>query len=393
VLALIISLFSIYAEVGALVLWLVFSAVAAREVWRLMRARQLVLVQKDVPLLWGLVRLIAWDPVEGVLILRNKSIAFSDDDLQDAQGGVRLLYPLLGEELALRVPLEVQTLRFEDENVLTREYLSVTIRGTMKWRIVDIRKFYLLVSRELRSTTDHNDRVSLSPSTRPLSSGDAADGSTIDRLLSAVIQWMRILAEEQTRFVVSRARSGLLIADRLSQQFINPASVGAAGMTPGGANEEWGSTADGLAGAIHDTIAHRLDGYGIAVEDVSLQEIKLPQGIIDECVAAAQSYYLPLRGQREAMQKVAELRAQAEVLGPDAIAAREVVQGAPPFAIADFLTAFLQKRLSGGGGEAGSSASNAGAPGADAGTAAAIAAIAGTQAALATQQPRLDGER
>jgi len=313
VLALIISLFSIYAKIGAWLLWLLFSAVVAREVWRLMRARQLVLVQKDVSLLWGFVRLIAWDPVEGVLILKNKVITFSDDDLQDAQGGVRLLYPLLGEELALRAPLEIQTLRFEDENVLTREYLSVTIRGTMKWRIVDIRKFYLLVSRELRSTTDHGDRVSLSPSTRPLSGGDATDGSTINRLLSAAIQWMRILAEEQTRFVVSRAKSGLLIADRLSQQLIapghaaSPTSVGAAGITPASASEEWGSTADGLGGAIHDTIAHRLDGYGIAVEDVSLQEIKLPQGIIDECIAAAQSYYLPLRGEREASRKVAEM--------------------------------------------------------------------------------------
>src|SRR5207237_4294282 len=97
---------------------------------------------------------------------------------------------------------------------------------------------------------------------------------------------------------------------------------------------EWGSTTDGLAGAIHDTIAHRLDGYGIAVEDVSLQEIKLPQGIIDECIAAAQTYYHPVRGQREALQNVAKLQAEADVLGPEAIAAKELVKSAPAFAIA-----------------------------------------------------------
>ena len=37
-----------------------------------------VLTVKDVPLLWGFVRLLAWDPIEGVLILQNKSVVFSD---------------------------------------------------------------------------------------------------------------------------------------------------------------------------------------------------------------------------------------------------------------------------------------------------------------------------
>ena len=52
-------------------------------------------------------------PTEGVLILKNKNIDFVDDNPDDG-GGIRIIYPLLGEEVALRIPLEIQTLPFAD---------------------------------------------------------------------------------------------------------------------------------------------------------------------------------------------------------------------------------------------------------------------------------------
>ena len=349
-LLLILSLFTFYTKYIAMALFLVVTGATLQEMWKLLRSRQLVLIRKDVPILWGFVRLIAWDPVEGVLILQNKNVGFSDDDLQDGRGGVRFIYPILGEELALRVPLEVQTLRFRDENVMTREYLSVTIKGTMKWRIVDIKKFYLLVSRELRETDDHNERVKITPTTRPLSSGDENAESMIGQLLRAAIEWMRILAEEQTRIVVSHASSGLLIADQLSQDFTpqssgKPRTEAAPDASKQGARGEWGGAADGLAAAIHDTIANRLEGFGIAVDDVSLQEIKLPQEVIDECINACKAYYYPVRAQRQASFKGAEMQAQADVMGREAFATREIVGAAPAFGVADFLSKFLNERL------------------------------------------------
>jgi DNA-directed RNA polymerase subunit RPC12/RpoP len=131
--------------IGA-ILFSLCTLAASEQIWRLLRSRQTVLEKKEVSLLWGFVKLIAWDPVEGVLILKNKNIAFSDDNLLDARGGIRFIYPVLGEEVAVRVPLEIQTLDFRDENVLTREYLQLTVIGTMKWHIVNINQFYLLGS-------------------------------------------------------------------------------------------------------------------------------------------------------------------------------------------------------------------------------------------------------
>jgi regulator of protease activity HflC (stomatin/prohibitin superfamily) len=335
------------------------------------------------------VRLIAWDPVEGVLILRNKSVAFCDDNLEDGAGGVRLLYPVLGEELALRAPLEVQTLSFRDENVLTREYLSVTIRGTMKWRIVDLRKFYLLVSRELRSTTNQNDHATVSPSTRTPIVGDSGAEPAIRQLLRAAIAWMQILVEEETRSVVSRARSGLLIADKLAQElfpqpFERPHNDPQTAANGGNGIVEWGGAADGLAGAIHDTIARRLEACGIAVDDVSLQEIKLPDEVMRECIEACKAYYLPTIAKRKAAFTMENLQAQADVIGREALAAREVVGVAPAFTLPDFLSQYLQKRISPGIGGAGANAL----PDATAAIAALAATVNGHPiAALADKQP------
>lgn len=377
----ILSWFSEVMKWLSLLLFLAASVAVVQQVWKLMRARQLVLEKKDVPLLWGFVRLIAWDPIQGVLVLKNKSVSFSDDNLNDGEGGVRLLFPILGEELALRVPLEVQTLRFSDSNILTQEYLSVSIRGTMKWRIVDIRKFYLFVSRELRSTGDTG-RLAVSLT------GPAASPNHTEALMTSAIEWMRILAEEQTRMVVSRAKSGLLIADRLSHELpeMNPTSIPFHSPTGPASRpdpSQWGGATEGLASAIHDTIAQRLEGYGIAVDDVSLQEIKLPEEIVNECIAAAKAYYTPVRAQREASEKYANaqaaLKAEVDVLGKEAVGTERIVGAAPAFALSDFLVKFLNQRLS-----------NVGQPGNTDALAAAM--IAGQTTGQGTQQQLPSGE-
>ncbi|HUB26396.1 MAG TPA: hypothetical protein VL992_13295, partial [Tepidisphaeraceae bacterium] len=202
VLAVIAALFWFFwiPLIGAIVFCL-STVAASMETWKLMRSRQTVMEKKEVSLLFGFVKLIAWDPVEGVLILKNKGIAFSDDNLLDAQGGIRFIYPILGEEIALRVPLEIQTLDFRDENVLTREYLRLTVIGTMKWHIINIRQFYLLVSRELNMIANTNGKETISPLATLVPTGSKTL-TMKDRLLTAAITWVRVLVEEETRAVV-----------------------------------------------------------------------------------------------------------------------------------------------------------------------------------------------
>ena len=327
---------------GSIVFYFALAVIAAAtfatayQALRLLSARQTVLHEKNVSLLFGMVRLIAWDPTEGVLILRDKSVSFHDDDLHDGKGGVRFIYPVLGEELALRVPLEVQTLHYSDDNVLTREYLGLKIRGTMKWRIVDIERFYLQMSRELRSTRE---AALADPRVVPKLDHEPARATTA-KLVDAAIEWLRGLAEEQTRLVVSRVRSGLLLADRMMSDV---PEVRAAIESPAAA-AEFGGASEGLASAIHATLSDRLKEYGLSVVDVSLQEIGMPQAIVEQCAKACKTAYLPLMAHRQASAKHADLRAEVDVLGKEAVGAREIVSNAPAYALGDFLTKFITAR-------------------------------------------------
>ncbi|HEX8522456.1 MAG TPA: SPFH domain-containing protein [Tepidisphaeraceae bacterium] len=334
-----------------LILFLLTTAGLCQQLWLLLQARQKVLTEKAVPLLWGLVQLVAWDPIEGVLFLKNKALGFCDDSLDDGHGGIRLIYPVLGEELALRVPLETQTLSVTDDNVLTREYLSVMIRGTMKWRIRDIKSFYLLVSRELRSTTEQPDGR-LETGARGVPIGDSNPKSAIDRLVQSAITWLRLIAEEQTRIVVSQVSSGLLIAERLKEEipevrdsFIQSRMLAG----PQGTSKEWQDAANGLASRIEDAVRQRVSKYGISVEEVALQEIRLPQEIVEQCIEACKAAYLPVLAQRKGLAKRAELSVEVELLGREAAATKQIVGAAPNFTLVDFVSGFLAKQMNGPG--------------------------------------------
>ena len=280
-----------------LLLLLLATAAALHQCWLLVHARQRVLGTKDLPLFWGLIRMIAWDPTEGVLILRNKQVHFSDDDLHDGNGGVRFLYSILGEELALRVPLEVQTLQFSDDNILTREYLSLRVRGSVKWRIHDIRKFYLLVSRELRSTGELNPKGKPATPATHVSVGDEHAQGTLNRLVRSAVEWLRGLAEEQTRITFSRVSSGLLIANRITEQLPE-----VKGLTEPhrDAPEEFAGTTASLASQLMTALAERVADYGILVQDISLEEVQFPAAILDQASKPAKPRICrsPLSGRR-----------------------------------------------------------------------------------------------
>jgi regulator of protease activity HflC (stomatin/prohibitin superfamily) len=286
--------------------------------------------------------------------LKNKAVHFHDDNLDDG-GGIRFLYPLLGEELALRVPLEVQTLQFADQNVLTREYFRLNIRGTMKWRIVDIRSFYLTVSRQLRKTTDDADEQEQAATQQFLPPGDQDPRETRKQLLRSSIEWLRVIAEAETRDVISRISCGLLLAERVSTAI--PELAGSEEARREAANGdartlapapiggfEFSNATEGLGAQIHRSISEKLQPYGIAVEDVALQEVGLPEQILEECINACRTAYLPLVNQRKATGDRAKLQAQVDLLGRDYVGTREVVSVAKA-RLPDFIETFMKGRL------------------------------------------------
>ncbi len=311
----------------------------------LLTAKSRVLQHGDQPLLFGLLKLTAWNPTQGVVILRNKIVSYVDDNLHDG-GGIKLIYPMFGEEIALRVPLEPQSLLFEDHDVLTREYLPITVRGTMKWRIMSLEHFYLLVSTELHKASDHLQTIS--PTL--VASGPGPTSHEIDsrRKLELAVQWLRWTAEEQTRAVVSRISTGLLVADQVAADL--PPELRSKVQINVPENSQFSpsdrgyrSGTDTLASRIFETLRQRVSQYGIEILDVTLQNVRLPAEIHQQCVEACKSAYLPLIAQNEASARRQKLEAETEVLGVENVAARETVGAAPAYAISDFLAQYLAK--------------------------------------------------
>jgi regulator of protease activity HflC (stomatin/prohibitin superfamily) len=84
--------------------------------------------------------------------------------------------------------------------------------------------------------------------------------------------------------------------------------------------------------------------YGIHVDRVSLQEIRLPEGVLNAAAKACETAYQPLVAERQAaadtMRYAAEaekqrmlLGGEAKVIGNDAVAKKEVLGSIQPFSM------------------------------------------------------------
>ena len=283
----------------------------------LFKAKRNALRGQPVSFWKGLAEIVAWNPTEGVLFLKNKNIHFVDSNPDDG-GGIHVLFPHLGEELALRVPLEIQTLSFEDKEILTKEYMPLAIRGTMYWRVVDLGKFYLLVSKEIHFANDTGKHGVRTSATRPK--------------FEVAEYWLRSMAEEKTRTIVSQLGTGLLMADKLLSDL--PAVLNNQGETlfggatsqPSAANR---STTEGLANAIKTEFSASASDFGLEIHRVALQEVKLPPEIYAAAVAACKSAYLPIKAKAEAMERKIKLQAEADVIGKEATAMVEIAKSMP----------------------------------------------------------------
>ena len=270
----------------------------------------------------GFCRIISWNPTEGVYFLRNKLPEFSDDNPNDG-GGIRAIFPLFGQEMVCLVPLEVQTLNFQDNEVLTKEFLPLKIKGTIYWKILDIGQFYTNVSTEVHSIDNrgHHD----------VKTYKNAQMNTADT-------WLRAMAEEKTRAAVAGMGTGLLMADRLSAEVEGaPLKDSSLYANKAESSGDYRTVTDSLADALTVAVNNGVNHYGIFVERIALQEVNLPPEIYAAAVVACQASYGQINARADALAKQMSLRAEVDVLGADVVGLREVAKNIPALAFQDVL--------------------------------------------------------
>jgi len=295
----------------------------------------------------GLVRLVLWDPTEGVLVLRNKKVAFVDQEIRDG-GGVAYLFPVLGDELVVRVPLTVQSVEFRDENVFTRDSIPLFVRVMMFWRVEDLAKFYLLVSQEVHIATDdpmHRDaQVDVR---RPL-----REAPTKNQLRTAE-RWITTTAEEETRTYVSEISTSLLVTEHIlaevpaARELVQQGSIS----SPGGQDRErtrgleeslgtYQTASNLLTERLRPRLNAKLGPSGLHIDRVGLQEVRLPPGIHEKAVDAAKAWYGLIEAQREGRGEASKLEALTRILGKEAVGLTEIYKHAEGMKFVGFDTVF-----------------------------------------------------
>jgi regulator of protease activity HflC (stomatin/prohibitin superfamily) len=297
------------------------SALAGYLSAQLLVAKQRALAGRPNRLLFGLARLALWRPNEGVILLRDRRVIerhYGDE----SGGGLRVIYPVLGEELQGPIPLAVQLTWFEDRRVLTRESIPLTVKVALWWRVSNLERYAYKISPEIHAIENEGLREPEAVTSEPPSPRGP---------LWTAGKWVRTLAESSLRTLLSDTSTAQIVSQRaasyLHVEHPDSAPQPAGNPSPGGATPHlMPATPDAIARWVKATLDEKVVPYGLEVERVEIQEVQLPPGLQEAVDAVWAASTLPAKASKEADARKIHLQAVVDVLGREAAAANEIVR-------------------------------------------------------------------
>lgn len=270
----------------------------------MVKQRAITTKRRSMPILFGLARLITWEQNEGLILLRDKKIS---DTIYGPKsgGGIHIIYPLLGEELRAQVPLTLQLTWFRDERVLTRESIQLVVKVAIWWEIRDLEAYFYRIDREVHSIDDRD-----IPRATPIpSQGTVTRANPTKRGPLAIAEvWVRTVAEVCLRKLITGSSLFLMLSESE------------------GTNS---ATAEVVPEQLKAEIRSRLNGYGLEIDRVEIQEVQLPSAIqkaVHEVWVAASA---KTKSKHDAEATRHRLQVLVDLLGQDNAALREVVDRLP----------------------------------------------------------------
>jgi regulator of protease activity HflC (stomatin/prohibitin superfamily) len=274
--------------------------------------------RKTVNMFCGTMQIILWEENEGLLLLKNKKlmdVIYGSDPATG--GGTRMIYPILGEEVRVRVPLSLQLSEFKDNNVLTRESIRVRIRIAIWWRVCDIKRYYYSIS----------DNVSVRGELGRPAAPDQHGGKP-----EIAERWVLTLAESTLRTMVSQANIAALVSTTPSGYLNVDQAPTPTAVQPQVQREK--AIHEVMAGEMLAAIRPKVADYGLEVDRIEIQEVALLQEIQDAIDRVWRASLLPAQTQQEARAKQIELQSAASVIGTDVVALTEILKSYRPTGLA-----------------------------------------------------------
>jgi regulator of protease activity HflC (stomatin/prohibitin superfamily) len=285
----------------------------------------------EVSLFFGLVKLILWEANQGLVFLKNKRVSKLIYGPEDG-GGTMFIYPIFGEELRVRVPLTLKLTQFEDDKVLTRESTQLFMKVAFWWRVADLQKYYYSIDKQVHIVNDRfrkDEILEALPANAKVPQQDAAE------------TWMLTIAESCIRKLVSQATTALVVS-KTATSYLHvdeKHQVSAQGkvnnikaqQTPGGSSSRAAkppnvATPESLAGEILSMLGPEVAQYGLEIDRVEIQEVRLPKEIQAALDDVFKATLLPAQSQQEALAQKIKLQSVASVLGVEAVALTEVLK-------------------------------------------------------------------
>ena len=268
--------------------------------------------QQNIRVWFGAGRLMLWNPGETFVFQRNKKF----EDIGDLEGGMRTIFPIRGEEGVGPISLRTDMLNWEDERVLTREAQPLGIKVAVWWKISDARTYAFRISTD----TPESDKG--------IASRDRLlDVAAVDR---SVKRWICALTESAVRSQINQ----LSVADVVSAQatqFLQDIGENGRPQQSAVMGKLFEPAMDGALTMIRD----KARSYGIEVERLEVQHIRLPKEIQDAINDTRKAFLAPISSEREAEAYKIRLEKLAQVLGKDTVGLNELMKN---FQGAQFMT-------------------------------------------------------
>jgi len=285
---------------------------------QILTAKQRAIAGQPVSLLFGLARLVTWEQNEGVIFMRDKRISEKVHGPRDG-GGLRIIYPVMGEELRVRAPFTIQLTEFKDKRVSTRESVQLTIKVAIRWSIEDLEKCFFRIDKEIHSLKDTD---------RPADGYGTSLGNTKNACLRIAEIWVQKDVESCLRRLISETSTLLIISEKASSALPNEMGhyhdVESKGIMPTNL-----ATPNLIAEQLQEQLAERVETYGLVIERIEVQEVQLPPAIqkaVDDIWIAAT---MPKKSQFEAEAMKNRMEVAKDVLGKESAAMMEIMQRMP----------------------------------------------------------------
>ncbi len=263
--------------------------------------------KSEVSFCFGWIKLVLWRPNEGIVILRDKKIFFIS---QKGNGGSKVIYPFFGDEVFERVPMSIQYLTWEDDNVLTRESIQVYMKVAVWWRVSSIRAYVFEIGRLISEGDEHLLR-------KPIECAET---------------WLKSMTEGTLRRLVAQSSIGQIISS-------TPASYLHMEHGFNGNNGSNGSghhlihdrsmdltAAENLGVQLQNELDNKFASYGVQINRTEIQEIRFSPKIQDAINEVWLAALKPAKSEFEATATRNRLRGAADVLGVDAMAMERILK-------------------------------------------------------------------